>query len=130
MKKKLIFILIVVLLPISSSLAAEEIKPATMEKYRQIKDNLGQMYQSKVGTYAKDILERANRTLAKASEEIDAKDEKATLEALDMTTLQIDLARAKTEELEAAQKTAVTRTKVDKLSQRLNDILSGKGDTK
>ena len=130
MKNKLILILIVVLLPVSFSLAAGEIKPATMEKYRQIKVNLGQMYQSKVGTYAKDILEKANRTLAKASEEIDAKNEKTTIEALDMTNLQIDLAKVKTEELETAQKTAVTRTKVDKLSQRLDDILSGKGDTK
>jgi hypothetical protein len=130
MKNKLILILIAVLIPISSLLAAEEIKPATTEKYRQIKANLGQMYQAKAGTYAKDILEKANRTLTKASEEIDAKSEKTALEALDMTLLQMDLAKVKTEELESAQKTAVTRTKVDKLSQRLNDILSGKGDAK
>lgn len=129
MKNKLILILITLLISVSS-LASAEIKPATMEKYRQIKANLGQMYQSKIGTYAKNILEQANRTLTKASEEIDAKNEKTTIEALEMTTLQMDLARIKTEELEAAQKTAVTRAKVDKLSQRLNDILSGKGDTK
>ena len=130
MKYKLILILFFVLIPVSSSFAAGEIKPATMEKYRQVKANLGQMYQTKAGTYAKDILEKANRNLAKASEEIDAKKEKTTLETLDMAILQIDLAKVKTEELETAQKTAVTRTKVDKLSQRLNDILSGKGDTK
>lgn len=130
MKYKLILVLLFVLIPVSSSLAAGEINPATMEKYRQLKANLGQMYQSKAGTYAKDILEKANRTLAKASEEIEAKNEKTTMENLNMAILQIDLAKVKTEELEAAQKTAVTRTKVDKLSQRLNDILSGKGDTK
>jgi hypothetical protein len=130
MNNKLILIFIVIIISISSSLCAEEIKPATMEKYRQVKANLGQMYQSKVGTFAKDILERANRTLTKASESIDAKNERLTLEALDMTTLQIELAKVKTEELEAAQTTAVTRTKVDKLSQRLTDILSGKGDAK
>jgi len=129
MKAKLILILIAVLFSVSSS-AAQEIKPETMEKYRQIKADLSQLHQSKVGTYARDILEKANRTLTKAAEEIDAKNEKTTVETLEMTILQIDLAKIKTEELEAAQKTAVTRAKADKLSQRLNDILSGKGDAK
>jgi hypothetical protein len=130
MKKKLILLFVVMFISFTSSLSAQDIKPATMEKYRQVKANLGQMYQSKVGTFAKDILEKANRTLTKASESIDAKNEYLTLQALDMTNLQIELAKVKTEELEAAQTTAVTRTKADKLSQRLADILSGKGDTK
>ncbi|HPK52967.1 MAG TPA: hypothetical protein PK114_00815 [Smithellaceae bacterium] len=130
MKNILIIILTVAILPLSSALAAQEIKPATMEKYRQLKADLEQLQQSKVGIYAKDILDRANRTLTKASEEIDAKNEKTTLEVLDMAILQLDLAKVKTEELEAAQKTAVTRSKADKLNQQLNDILAGKGDSK
>lgn len=130
MKNILIIILTVAILPLSSALAAQEIKPATMEKYRQLKTDLEQLQQSKVGIYAKDILDRANRTLTKASEEIDAKNEKTTLEVLDMAILQLDLAKVKTEELEAAQKTAVTRSKADKLNQQLNDILAGKGDSK
>ena len=130
MKNILIIILTVAILPLSSALAAQEIKPATMEKYRQLKTDLEQLQQSKVGIYAKDILDRANRTLTKASEEIDAKNEKTTLEVLDMAILQLDLAKVKTAELEAAQKTAVTRSKADKLNQQLNDILAGKGDSK
>jgi hypothetical protein len=130
MNNKLILIFVVIFISFSSTVSAQDIKPATMEKYRQVKANLGQVYQTKVGTFAKDILEKANRTLTKASESIDAKNEYLTLQALDMTNLQIELAKVKTEELEAAQTTAVTRTKVDKLSQRLADILSGKGETK
>ena len=44
--------------------------------------------------------------------------------------LQKDLAKAKTAEREAAEKTAVTRAKLDKLEQQLADILSGKGGEK
>lgn len=130
MKNKSILILFALLFFFSSFAAAQEIKPETMEKYRQIKANLAQLQQSKVGTFAKDILDKANRTLTKSAEEIDAKNDKLAGDALEMTNLQIDLAKVKTEELEAAQKTAVTRSKVDKLSQRLDDILSGKGEVK
>lgn len=130
MKSKLILVLVTALFFISSPLVAAEIKSATMDKYRQIKTDLTQIRQSKVGTFAKDILERAARSLDKAAEGIDAKNEKKATQSLEITVLLIDLAKAKTEEMEAAQKTAVTRAKVEKLSQHLDNILSGKGDEK
>lgn len=112
------------------SMAAGDIAPATMDKYRQIKSTLSQIAKAKEGIYARDIVESAQRTLARAQEEIDAKREKSTREALNMAELQIAQAKAKVEEREAAERTAVTRSRVDKLEQRLSAILSGKGDEK
>ena len=130
MKRIFILALFSFLVAGSFAFADEGIGTATMEKYRQLKTSLEQAYQSKEGIYAKDILDSANRTLTRAAEGIEAKKEKATLDALDTMSLQIALAKIKTEERVAAEKTAVTRNKADKLSQRLDDILSGKGDAK
>jgi hypothetical protein len=99
-----------------------------MDKYRQVKASLEQAYQTKANVYARDVLEEAGRTLTNALEAIEAKKTASAAEALDKAALQIELAAAKTQEREAAEKTAVTRAKADKLSQRLADILSGKGD--
>jgi DNA topoisomerase VI subunit B len=129
MKRKLILI-VVVFLALIISAAAADTKTALMDTYRQVKSSLEQAYQSKANVYAKDVLEDAGRTLAKAMERIDTKDEKTAADILNKAVLQIELAKVKTEEREAAEKTAVTRARADKLSQRLNDILSGKGDAK
>ena len=130
MKNKLLLTLFILLIIISSSFAAEGIRPNIMGKYRQAKASFDEANQSNMGTYAKDILDNANRNLIKASESIETKKEKATLEALEVAILQIELAKIKTEELIASEKTAVTRNRVDKLSHRLDEILTGKGDAK
>ncbi len=101
-----------------------------MDKYRQVKTSLEQVYQTKANVYAKDVLEEVNQTLSQALESINIKDAKAAGEALEKAMLQLELATVKTEEREAAEKTALTRAKADNLSQRLDDILSGKGDVK
>jgi len=129
-KHKLIWLTFVLFLSSSQLLAAADIDPSTMEKYRQIKATLEQMSKAKAGIHARDVLESAQRTLARAQEEMDAKQEKATRQTLAMVALQIEQAKAKAEEREAAGNTAVTRAKVDKLEQRLANILAGKGDEK
>lgn len=130
MKHTLIGLGFLLLILVSPLRAAENISPATMENYRQAKVNLEQMFKAKVGIYAKDILEGARRNLAKAQEGIAAKNEKTARQALELTVLQMEQAQTKAQEREAAEKTAVTRAKVDKLEQKLNGILTGKGDEK
>lgn len=110
--------------------AAQSSPQSSMDKYRQAKASLEQAYQTKANVYARDVLEDAGRTLTKALEAIEGRNEAAAREALDKAALQIELAAAKTRERETAEKTAVTRAKADKLSQRLADILAGKGDSK
>jgi hypothetical protein len=109
--------------------AAADLSVVT-EKYRQAKSSLEQLYKAKEGVYARDILDEARRTLVKAQEGIDAKNEKAICDAVKMASLRMEQAKAKTEEREAAEKTAVTRAKADKLEKRLADILAGKGGGK
>ncbi len=129
-KYKCLCMVLILMLSVSPLFAAEEIDPPTMEKYRQVKTALDQMIKGKAGIYARDVVESAQRTLAKAQEGIDAKKEKATRAAVEMANLQLELAKARAEDREAAEKTAVTRAKVDKLEQRLGNILAGKGGEK
>jgi len=133
MKKKCAVIgcLFILLFASASSLfAAEEISPATREKYRQMKATLEQMQKAKAGVYAREVLDGAQRTLARAQEGMDAKKERSSRQALDMVSLQLEQAKATAEEREAAEKTAVTRSKFDKLEQKLANILAGKGEEK
>jgi hypothetical protein len=127
---KSIWLVFVVVFSATQLPAADNINPATMEKYRQVKAALEQMFKAKEGIYARDVLEGAQRNLAKAQEGIETRKEKTASQTLDMVSLQIEQAKAKAEEKEAAEKTAVTRAKVDKLEQRLANILTGKGDDK
>lgn len=135
MKRMLAAVSLIVLV-FSTAAAAADANPAAtavqapMDKYRQIKASLEQAYQTKANVYARDVLEETRRTLTKALEGIEAKKTAEAAEALDKAALQIELAASKTLEREAAEKTAVTRAKADKLSQRLANILAGKGDDK
>ena len=129
-KNTLIWVTFVLFFSSSQVLLAADIDPSTMEKYRQVKATLEQMSKAKAGIYARDVLDHAQRTIARAQEDMDSKKENAVRQALDMAALQIEQANAKVEEREAAEKTAVTRAKVDKLEQRLANILAGKGEEK
>lgn len=130
MKFRVLLVVLFLLAFTTAGTAAQGAGPASMEQYRQVKGSLDQAFQTKAGVYSKDVLEEAGRTLAKALESIEAKNQKAARESLDKALLQIELARAKMQEREAAEKTAVTRARADKLSQRLAEILAGKGDDK
>jgi hypothetical protein len=112
--------------PIAATAAT--VSPAAMDRYREARASFEEMRQAKAGVYARDVLEAAQQTLAKAREAADSGNEGAMKTALDMAVLQMDLAKARTEEREAAEKTAVTRARLDKLQKRLDDILAGKGD--
>jgi len=130
MKLKTTGIVLILLFFASPLLAAGDVNPATKEKFRQVKVTLEQLFKAKEGIYAKDILDGAQRSLSKAQTGLETKKEKAVNQALEMTMLQIEQARTTAEEREAAEKTAVTRAKVDKLEQRLANLLAGKGDEK
>lgn len=127
MRYKLMLILLIFLFPLSQVLAAGDAGTAVKEKYRQVKSNLEQMFNAKEGIYAKDVLEEARRTLVKAQEGIDSKNEAAAVQALEITSLRLQLAQIVMEERRATEKTAVTRARADKLEKQLADLLSGKG---
>lgn len=130
MKRTLIGLGFLMLIFATPLRAADVITAATMESYSKAKADLEQLFQSKAGTYAKDVLESARRSLTRAQENIEAKKEKAARQALEMTSAQLEQARARADEREAAAKTAVTRAKVEKLDQKLSNLLTGKGDEK
>lgn len=97
-----------------------------MDQLLKTKAALAALAQTKANIYSKDILDEARTSITKAQERIDAKKEKAALESLEMAQTLMNYARVKSEEREAAEKTAVTRAKLEKLQKNLEDILSGK----
>ncbi len=130
MKSKIVTLLFFLLFSPLIIVAAEGVTPATMEKYRQIKDEVEKLPQTKANRYAKDMIETAKKSVVRAQEGLKAGDEKMTKEAVEMAQVQIALTEVLSEERESAEKTAATKAELEKLEQRLASILAGKGDAK
>ncbi len=128
MRSLIVFFTLLGILACPIAATAGSVSPAVMDRYRQVKASIEEMRQTKAGVYAREVLESTQQTLAKAKEAADSGNEGTVKTALDMAVLQMDLAKARTEEREAAEKNAVTRARLDKLQKRLDDILAGKGE--
>lgn len=105
---------------------AQGVSQSTVDQLLKTKAAVATLTQTKANIYSKDILDEARSNITKAQERIDTKKEKAALESLEMAQTLMNYARVKAEEREAAEKTAVTRAKAEKLQKNLDDILSGK----
>jgi hypothetical protein len=114
----------------STPLAAQSVSQSTVDKLLQTKAALVTLTETKANVYAKDILDEARISITKAQERIDTKKENAALELLETAQMLMNYAKVKSAEREAAEKTAVSRAKVDKLQKNLDDILSGKENAK
>ena len=114
----------------SSTLAAQSVSQSTVDKLLETKASLSTLTKTKANVYAKEILDEARVSITKAQERIDTKKEKAALELLETAQLLMNYAKVKSEEREAAEKTAVSRAEVEKLQKSLDDILSGKESAK
>jgi hypothetical protein len=114
----------------SAPLAAQGVSQSTVDKLLQAKAALATLNSTKANVYSKDILDEARISITKAQERIDTKKENAALESLETAQILMNYAKVKSEEREAAEKTAVTRAKVEKLQKNLDDILSGKESAK
>jgi len=105
---------------------AQSVSQPTLDQFLQAKADLAKLNQTKANVYSRDILDEARTSITRAQEQIDAKKEKAALESIEMTQLLMKYGNVKSEEREAAERTAVTRAKVEKLQKHLDDILAGK----
>lgn len=131
MKLKSVVLVMFLLLPYLSAAATDSsVSQTTIEQYRQVKEKVEKLSQTKTGKYAKEKIEAAKKSILKAQQELEAKNEKGTKEALEMTLMQITLAETVAEEREAAERTAVTRAELADLEQKLADLFAGKGDSK
>ena len=131
MKKYFVIISLFLAFTVGSTLlAAQSVSQSTVDKLLQTKAALTTLTQTKAKVYSKDILDEARISITKAQERIDTKKENAALESLETAQMLMNYAKVKSEEREAAEKTAVTRVKVEKLQKNLDDILSGKESVK
>jgi hypothetical protein len=114
----------------ASAMAGEGVTKATIDEYRQTKESVEKLTDTKAGKYARDVIESTKTSVFKAQQAIEAGNEKAAKQAIEMANLQMTLAMATADEREATDKTAVSRTELKQLEQRLEGILAGKGDAK
>jgi hypothetical protein len=128
--KAAVFVMFLILSYLSAASAGSSVSQATVEQYRQVKEKISALSQTKTGKYAKDKIEAAKKSVLKAQQELEAKNEKGTKEAIEMALAQITAAEAVAEEREAAERTAVTRAELVGLEQKLADMFVGKGDAK
>jgi polyhydroxyalkanoate synthesis regulator phasin len=98
-----------------------------IDEYRQVKERVEKLPQTKAGKYAKEVVENVSRSILMAREGLEAGDEKRMKEAVDMAKIQITFAEAVAEERETAEKIEVLKAELKLLEQRLNDYLSAKG---
>ena len=122
--------LIVMLMLACPAGAGEGVTKATIDEYRQTKEAVEKLSDTKAGKYARDVIENIKTNVFKAQQAVEAGNEKAAKQAIEMANLQITLAQATADEREATDKTAVSRTELKQLEQRLESILGGRGDAK
>ncbi len=129
--KKFMFALVLTTFMFSGiTFAGEGVSKATIDEYRQIKNAADKLVGANAGKYAKDIIEKVNNSVLKAQQAIEAGDEKITKQVLEITNLQITLAKVTADQREAAESAAKARAELKKYEQRMEDILAGKGEVK
>lgn len=109
-----------------SPVFAQNVSQSTLDQLLQAKAAYSALNQTKASVYSKDVLDEARTSITMAQERIDTKKEKSALESIETAQLLMQYAKVKSEEREAAEKTAVTRARVEKLQKNLDDLLSGK----
>jgi len=109
-----------------SPVFAQNVSQSTLDQLLQTKAAYAALNQTKASIYSKDVLDEVRTSITMAQERIDTKKEKSALESIETAQLLMQYAKVKSEEREAAEKTAVTRAKVEKLQKNLDDLLSGK----
>ncbi len=109
-----------------SPVFAQNVSQSTLDQFLQTKAAYTALTQTKASVYSRDVLDEARTSITMAQERIDTKKEKSALESIETAQLLMQYAKVKSEEREAAEKTAVTRARVEKLQKNLDDLLSGK----
>ncbi len=111
-------------------LGGEGVTPATMENYKKVKELVEKLPQIKAAKYAKEVIESANQSIAKAQEGLKLGDENITKQAIELAGIQVTLANVLSDERESAEKTEAVRKELLREEARLANILEGKGDSK
>lgn len=115
----------------AAALAADEataVKPETTALYRTAREQVDRLGTTPAAKYAPEAIERAKQSLAAAQSGLEAGNDQATRAGAERAVLQSKLALALADERIAAEKTVATRNELDRLTQRLNAILAGKGE--
>ena len=128
--KGFVIAMFLILSYLPGAFAESAVSQATIEQYRQVKEKVEKLSQTKTGKYAKEKIEAAKKSILKAQQGLEAKNETGTKEAIEMTLIQITLAETVAEEREAAERTAVTRAELADLERKLADLFAVKGDAK
>lgn len=123
-------VVVLLLLTVFTCAAGEGggVRPETTALYQKAKEQVSQLQNSPAARYAPEAVEQARQSLATAQSGLEAGSDKETRDGSERAALQAKLALALADERAAAEKTASLRKELAGLEQRLNLILSGKGE--
>ena len=111
--------------------AADEaggVKPETTALYQKARDQVDKLSGTPAAKYAPEVIEQAATNLKTAQNGLKLGDDRTTRQASELATAQVKLALTLTDERIAAEKTAVAQKELTQLEQRLEAILTGKGE--
>ncbi|MDD2366640.1 MAG: hypothetical protein PHN84_10805 [Desulfuromonadaceae bacterium] len=114
--------------PLMAADDAAGVLPATMDKYKSVRDKVAALTGTETARLAPEVVAEAEKSVAAAQEGLKSGSDKATHEAVEKALLQIEYAKVLALERTEEAKTAAVKEELKKAEQRLNDILSGKGE--
>ena len=131
MRKKMSMLLVTAFVCLSAGAvsAAEEatgVLPATMEKYKMARIKVEALAGTVVAQRAPEIVEEAGKSITAAQEGMKSGSDKLTYESVEKALLLINYAQVIAVERGAEEKTAAAKAELEKLEQRLVDVLAGK----
>lgn len=131
MRKKLSIVFITLFLGFSATAFAVDeatgVLPATMEKYKIVKEKVEALSGTVAAKRAPEVVEDAVKSIAAAQEGLKSGNDRVTRESLEKALLQINLANALTAERSSEDITVAAKAELEKQEQRLVSILAGKG---
>ncbi len=124
------WILLIALVPVLgwSGDEAAGVKPETTALYREAREEVDKLALTPAVKYAPEVITQAKQSLAEAQSGLEAGKDTATRDGSERAALQAKLALALAEERIAAEKVAAANKGLNELNNRLQLILSGKGE--
>lgn len=107
---------------------AAGVKPDTAALYRTAREQVDRIGTTQAAKHAPDTVAQAQKSISEAQAALETGNDEATRSNAERATMQVKLALALTEERISAEKLSSVKKELADLEQRLQRILSGKGD--
>jgi len=126
--KRSVFLTCGLIFMFSCSVSADTISRSAEDQLKQLDQRADKASESKVGVYAKDLLDAAKLSLTAAKANAATGKEKETLLKIELAGAQLDAADAKAAEKESIEKLALQRSELRKFEAQLERYRQGEAN--